>query len=65
MLLVKGFFMFFTATERSFTFFDTMLAGRATHKAVFVDSGSNLCRLFPSAFHCYNILHFRVIVKLC
>ena len=65
MLLVKGFFMFFTTTKRAFALLYSMLTGRATHQAIFVDSGSNLCRLFPSAFHCYNILHFRVIVKLC
>lgn len=57
MLPVKGFFVFFTATKRSFTFFDTMLAGRATHQAVFVNSGPNLRRSLSSAFHWYNIPH--------
>ena len=58
MLSVKGFFMFFMATERSFSLPHPMLTGRATHKAVFVYSGFN-------AFHCYNIAHIPALVKHC
>ena len=65
MLSVKRFFVFFTPAKGSFTLLYSMLTGRATHQAVFVNSGFDLSFLFASAFHCYNILHLSVIVKHC
>jgi len=51
--------MFFLAAERAFALLHAMLAGRATHEAVFVYSRFN--RLLR--FHCYNIPQDRPKVK--